>query len=283
MIIGVTSKRGGTGTTTIALTLSTILAKQFGRKVCLVDLQNNNDIKKITKIDGKQCIQNLLTEYGIADNKFTSLDENICRFGDFDIIPGVSSVITNFLLKKSSKIKQLLLRLNDIYDAVVLDIPDGDLFEALTDVGLDILPLNILDQNILVVNEYASNMDDRFLKGVVILNQVDEKVWPPVNKFKTFLGESKIYTLPFSPQLKSTMNLKGLLLSDILKTEFFKAFLPVCKLCDQKIQEYLELSTGKNIGITLGDLLESTPSKEKRKKPKKRGFFATLFGKREAL
>ena len=119
MITVVTSKRGGTGCTSLALVYSILLSKQK-RKVCMVDLKSNNDIVKLLKIKTNSSIDNLLSEFGVH-NKFSGLEDNICTQGGLDVIPGSVVNMKNYLLTKASKIKDLLLILEGRYDDVILD------------------------------------------------------------------------------------------------------------------------------------------------------------------
>ena len=278
MIVAVTSKRGGTGGTSLSLVMSYLLNKEFNRKVCLVDLRDNNDIKKLLQLNTQACVDNLLSEFGI-NNRFTTIEENIVEHNGVSVIPGVTTLITNYLLKKSTKIKELLIELNSRFDVVIVDVLDDELLEILVEIGVDILPINVLDQNRLVVEEYQKDMRVGFVKGIMVINRVDNRVWPQESMFKKHFSNNTLFVLPFSDRLKSTMNKDGLNLVEIGKTEFYTAFLSVCECVNSKIEEYNKGKYKVEDELTLDSLLESRPPVV-RKQPKqvKKGFFASLFG-----
>ena len=279
MIIAVTSKRGGTGGTTLSLAMSYCLYNHYHRNCCVVDLRNNNDIKKLLQLNTNACVDNLLSEFGV-NSKFTTVEENTVKFNGINIIPGVYTVITNYLLKKVNKLKELLIELNNRYDVVILDILDDELLETLVDIGVDILPVNVLDQNRLVIEEYQKDITSGFLKGIMVVNQINESVWPQEKLFRHFFKANTLFILPFSDKLKSTMNMDGIKWSDIVKTEFFNAFIPVCKCVDEKVEEYNRGKYKENEDLTLESILETKSpksTKPQQKTIKKKGFFASLF------
>lgn len=278
MIIAVTSKRGGTGGTTLSLAMSYCLFNHYHRNCCVVDLRNNNDVKKLLQLNTNACVDNLLSEFG-ANSRFTTIEENTVKVNGVNIIPGVFTVITNYLLKKVDKIKELLVELNNRYDVVILDILDDELLETLTDIGVDILPVNILDQNRLVVEEYQKDIASGFLKGIMVINQIDERVWPQEKLFKQFFKSNTLFVLPFSDKVKSVMNRDGLKWADIVKTEFFNSFVPICQCVDGKVEEYNKGKYKENEELTLENILESKAPKtpKQQKAMKKKGFFASLF------
>lgn len=279
MIVGVTSKRGGTGCTTLSLVLSYCLKTDYNRKVCIVDLRDNDDVRKLLDLDTQACVDNLLTSYDIH-SKFTTIEENTVSKIGVDVIPGVTVCITNYLLKKSEKIKILLDELDKRYDVVILDILDDELLETLKVIGVVVLPVNVLEQNMLVVEEYQPDMEIGHVSGLIVINKTDNSVWPEEGMFRKYFKKNRIFSLPYSPELKTILNKNGLKLESIIKTKFMISLAPICKNINEKIEEYNSGKFQAKEKLSLDSLLELKPAPSKRSQPAKRGFFSSLFGKK---
>lgn len=276
MIVAITSKGGGAGCSTISLVSTIILSKHFNRKCCLVDLRDNNDLVKLIKIRTQASINNLISDFGI-NNKFTTLEENTVEYNGIDVIPGVTTPVRNYLLKKTTKIKELLQELEKRYDVVVVDISDSELYQTLLSIDLKILPVNVLEQNVLLISKYKEEMSSGFLKGIVVINKLDNKVWPYDSLFKKAFSKDRIFLLPYSPDLRSSVNREGVRLDKISSTEFFNQLTTVCKYVDGKIAEYLSIK-GNDSQIDLSEIFETAPKHNNKKSKNKRGFLSSLFG-----
>lgn len=280
MLTAVSSKREGPGCTTLSLVLAYSLSRQFNRKVCLVDLRNNNDVKKILQLETFACVDNLLSQYGV-NSKLTTLEENTVEHNGVSVIPGVTSRLSNYLDRKSKEIKKLLEELDKLYDVVIIDITDGDLLEALLDLGTDIEKISILEQNRLVIEEYQKEMRDDSMRGLMIVNKVDERVWPKEQMFRKHFKDLSIFTLPYSDTLKTTINRNGLKFSEIMKTRFYSDFMLFCSSVNGIIEQYNNSRVSDiEQGISLDSILEK-PERTQQKVVEKKGFFSSLFNNKK--
>ena len=279
MIVAVTSRRGGTGCSTISLVMSSILKSHLEQRVCLVDLKDNNDTTKLIRVDTSASINNLISDFGL-NNRFTTMEENLINYNGISILPGVKSPIRNYLLKKTTRIKELLLQLEKDFDVVVVDVEDGELYRTLLSAEVNMLAINVLEQNSLVMCEYQEEMASGFLQGVMILNKVDARVWPYESLFRKAFSKDRIFLLPYSAELKSTINHYGVKLDLISNTKFFEELMEVCKFIKDKTKDYNEkLGLGKEGELDLSDIFEVFPKASTKKKSKKKGFFSSLFKK----
>jgi cellulose biosynthesis protein BcsQ len=280
MIAAVTSKRGGTGSTTIAVLSSICLNKSFKKKVCLVDLQYNSDIYKILGVKRNQGIDGLITSLGF-DNKDVKLEEHITNYDGLDVIQGTRVTLSTYLYKRSHNIKLLLDRLEDLYDVVILDMPDGELYEELTENGARIFPLNVMEQNMLVVLEYQEEMRNGVIPGLVIVNKLDNTIFPEKNLFeKNFLKKS-LYFLPYSDKVKNLLNLhtsgnagKGIKIKNISTTGFYNGINEISKTLNQEINFEKSKKINETLDDELGDIILDKPVVVKKKK--KNSIFSFL-------
>ncbi|MNM46031.1 CobQ/CobB/MinD/ParA nucleotide binding domain protein [compost metagenome] len=285
MIAAVTSKRGGTGSTTIAVLSSICLSKGFKRKVCLVDLQYNSDIYKILGVKRNQGIDGLITSLGF-DNKDVKLEEHITNYDGLDVIQGTRVTLSTYLYKRSHNIKLLLDKLEDLYDVVILDMPDGELYEELLENGSSIFPLNVMEQNMLVVLEYQEEMRNGLLPGLVIVNKLDNTIFPEKNLFeKNFLKKS-LYFLPYSDKVKNLLNLhtsgnagKGIKLKNISTTGFYNGINQISSTLNQEINLEKSRKINETLDDELGDIILDKPIAVKKKKKKSIFSFLKKGGK----
>lgn len=279
MITVVTSKRGGTGCTSLALVYSILLSKQK-RKVCMVDLKSNNDIVKLLKIKTNSSIDNLLSEFGVH-NKFSGLEDNICTQGGLDVIPGSVVNMKNYLLTKASKIKDLLLILEGRYDDVILDLEDGDLLEVLSrEDELNFLKINIIDQNMLTILEYQQLMDSPNFDGFLIVNKMEGNIFPQKRLFTEKFQKGKLFFIPVSSQFKNNVNREGITPSSVNNTEVLNSMVAVVNAVLPVINSYNSKINIETSTVDEGLVFENDKPKEEPKKKKKKGFsFFGLFKK----
>lgn len=279
MITVVTSKRGGTGCTSLALVYSILLSKQK-RKVCMVDLKSNNDIVKLLKIKTNSSIDNLLSEFGVH-NKFSGLEDNICTQGGLDVIPGSVVNMKNYLLTKASKIKDLLLILEGRYDDVILDLEDGDLLEVLSrEDELNFLKINVIDQNMLTILEYQQLMDSPNFDGFLIVNKMEGNIFPQKRLFTEKFQKGKLFFIPVSSQFKNNVNREGITPSSVNNTEVLNSMVAVVNAVLPVINSYNSKINIETSTVDVGLVFENDKPKEEPKKKKKKGFsFFGLFKK----
>ena len=278
MITVVTSKRGGTGCTSLALVYSILLSKQK-RKVCMVDLKSNNDIVKLLKIKTNSSIDNLLSEFGVH-NKFSGLEDNICTQGGLDVIPGSVVNMKNYLLTKASKIKDLLLILEGRYDDVILDLEDGDLLEVLSrEDELNFLKINVIDQNMLTILEYQQLMDSPNFDGFLIVNKMEGNIFPQKRLFTEKFQKGKLFFVPVSSQFKNNVNREGVTPSSVNNTEVLNSMVSVVNAVLPVINSYNSKISIETTVTDEGLIFENDKPKEEPKKKKKGFSFFVLFKK----
>lgn len=278
MITVVTSKRGGTGCTSLALVYSILLSKQK-RKVCMVDLKSNNDIVKLLKIKTNSSIDNLLSEFGVH-NKFSGLEDNICTQGGLDVIPGSVVNMKNYLLTKASKIKDLLLILEGRYDDVILDLEDGDLLEVLSrEDELNFLKINVIDQNMLTILEYQQLMDSPNFDGFLIVNKMEGNIFPQKRLFTEKFQKGKLFFVPVSSQFKNNVNREGVTPSSVNNTEVLNSMVSVVNAVLPVINSYNSKISIETTVTDEGLIFENDKPKEEPKKKKKGFSFFGLFKK----
>ena len=172
MIVSIVSKKGGTGCTTLTLTLGNCLNKEHGKSVCVLDLKTNNDTRKLLNINSKASVSNLITSYGVY-NTITSIEENVVNIGGIGVIPSVAIPYRSYLCNKISRIKELLIELEKRYNYVLIDMEDSEAYSLLRKNGVETIPINVLEHNILVASEYSEEMKIGSLQGYVFVNKLD--------------------------------------------------------------------------------------------------------------
>lgn len=276
MIVSITSKRGGTGCTTLALTAAVCMTKKFSRKTCLVDLKTGNDIARLLTVKNNYTIDNLITEIGI-NTEYINVSDSIYNYNGLDVLPGTVVRMPMFLYKRTSKIKDLLSYLDSMYDLVILDIDDGLVYKELKSLGLDTYPVNVIDQNMLSVLEYQYDIRKGTIKGLIVVNKMDNSVYPSRTEFDKNFNKDRLFYVPESNRIKHLMNrvmTDGFNLKQMSSTEYFKSVFEICRTIDgvfMKIQ---------NSTIEGSNAFSSILQGEKPKKEEK-GFMSFLFKSRK--
>lgn len=279
MIAAITSKRGGVGCTTIGLLVSLYLSKYLGKSVCIVDLKNTNDVARLLHINTEASIDNLITDLGI-DNDIVSVEDNICDYDKISVIPGTTVPLITYLYKKSTNIKELLKRLDESYDIVIIDVKDDLLYEDLKAKGLNLLQINVLEQNMLVISEYQEVMQSGYLDGLIVVNKLDNSVIPEKNKFLKNFDKNNIYFLENNNLIKNVMN-SSLNLAEISKTQFFMGIKAICERIVKEMPKYV--SEEDKICDDTDSLFYEASIENKKSRmigpKKKKSLFSALFGK----
>lgn len=269
MITAVTSKRGGTGCTSVALVYALLLSKR-DRKVCVVDLRTSNDIVKLLKINTSASVDNLLSEFGVH-NKFSGLEENILSQGGLDVIPGSVVPMRNYLLTKASRLKDLLLILEGRYNDVILDIEDGDLLEVLSrEEELHFLNINVIDQNMLVISEYQSFMNNNNLQGLLLVNKMDDDIFPQKRLFTEQFPKGKVFFIPSSKKFRDSINREGLNLKSVSNTKVFESIGKVADVAIPIVDNYNNSIGLDTEGVDEGLVFEDENGNPINNKPKRR-------------
>lgn len=278
MIISVTSKRGGTGRTSVAIILALNLAKHHGKSVCLVDLKQSNDIIKLLKLKTSATIDNLITPLGFG-GEFTKVEDNLCKYDAIDILPGTCIQLPTYLYKSSNYVLALLQYLAQTFDFVVLDIDDAMLYEDLKSKQLGMYPLHVLDQNMLVVAEYQEDMRTGGLEGLILVNKVNDKVFPGRSEYSKNFDTKSLYFLEDSLAVRNTLNRvdrrKGINFTAIVKTGFYKE---IDRIGTRLIEVAPRFERVEHTYVDKNSLFYEPPKTKQvvNKKPAKKSFLARL-------
>lgn len=226
MIYSATSRRGGTGRTAVAALTSVNLAMHQGKSVCLIDLSQRADIGKILNVDRNHCVDSLISVLGF-DNNFVDMENCIIDFNGLDIILGTKVDLPKYLYKRASKIKALLEELDKRYDIVIADV-DYDVHEELVYLDTKLVPIHVLTQNMLVIEQYQDDIRNCTLDGYVIVNSLDSSVLPDKDLFTKNLDTSRLFFLDRSPELMTELNKNKFNLNQITKTSFYRSLEGIC-------------------------------------------------------
>jgi len=112
--IGIVAIKGGVGKTTVALNIGAVLAKEFDKKVLIVDANYSapNLGLHVGIVNPDKTIQDVLKERCSPESAIVNH-----KLG-FDIIPGS---LTEWRMKYHHKLKQKLASLKQKYDYIILD------------------------------------------------------------------------------------------------------------------------------------------------------------------
>lgn len=282
MIIPVISKRGGSGCTTLSITISLKLAKHYNKKVCLVELRNTRDISKILNLSHSKCIDNLITELGFND--YLTIEDNVNKYDSIDIILGTKVSTESYLYKRSSRVRELLLELDRRYDIVIMDIRAGSLYVELEEFGIPMIPIHVLEHGMVSVLEYQNDFNEGSLKGFICINKFNENLFPPQDTYLQFINKPKSLFLYDSFKVKNALNncivKKGAFpLREVLSVPSFNHELT--NLCDKIISSSKKINavTDSNEIDEFFEALSTTKQKNKTTGKKKR---FSLFSRKGA-
>lgn len=292
MLVSVTSKKGGTGATTVALTLATLISKT-NLKCCVVDLKSSQDYAKILNLDPSSNLDHLITELGI-NNEFIKVSDNIHKYGSMDVLLGTVVELNGYLFKKAMRLKELFEYLEDSYDIVLIDMKEDRLSTKLNNLGLTIYPIHVMDQNLLVTSLYQDEMKKE-LHGALVINKVNDSIYPDRKVFQSIYSNKDIFFLPYSNNVGGFLNetirngnlaTKLLAKDQVFITEIKKLLNLVLKVNKEYNEKYLSFS--EDSGSSFKEFLENADKLQKgTKKPKaanktvksKKGIFSFLSRK----
>lgn len=281
MIISVTSKRGGVGCTTLAITLSLVMSK-MNKSVCLVELNSSQDYSKLLNLNSSKGIDSLITEIGF-NSEYTNIDDYLYKYDSLDVLLGTRVDMQRYLYNRSERIKDLLQALDEKYDLVVIDITDEKLYEELRELDVRMYPVHVLEQNMLVAIEYRSDMKKSSLDGLIVVNKLDNDIYPAQKLFSKVFPDTEIVYLPFSNSLRNFNNLtirnKGSVpLVSLVKESFYPE---IKNLCSKLITLSDNYNSAKKSCTEDLDSFFSNLEPRKKQEKKKSGFgFISIFRKK---
>lgn len=290
MITAVTCRKGGSGVTTLTLSLATVI-KSKKIKTVIVDLKNQQDYSKILNIKNRRCIDYLITGLGFNNSTGIELSDGIYDYNGIDVIQGTKTALQGYLYRHVNEVANLLEYLEETYDLVIIDVKDDQLLDKLVDVGVNIFKIHVLDQNMLLTSLYQDVMEDSNLQGILVVNKMDKRVYPPAKVYKEVFKGKKITFLPYSPNvagiINETIRNKGQFPTKILNSEpkYYEGVVSIANELVGVNKAYnKEVGVGKMTNTDdfknfLNDKIDGVSHKKKNGSGKK-GLLSSLFGKR---
>lgn len=234
MIYAITSRKSGCGRTTIALLTAMLTASKVNGSTILLDLSYGNDIYSVLKANKPNAsIDNLISAVGL-DPSYIDFDENLIDVNGMFFIPGTSVNQSRYLEKRYLNVKDLLDVVHSKFNSVIIDV-DYSLYEELVDLGLEITPIHVLDQNMLNVEKYQSDIQTGIFTGFYVLNRYREEVFPNFTFFDRNFKQGSLVVVDLDVELTSILNRKNLTLNSIEKSKCFEGLDVLSNLISQNV------------------------------------------------
>lgn len=234
MIYAITSRKSGCGRTTVALLTAMLTASKVNGSTILLDLSYGNDIYSVLKADKPNAsIDNLISAVGL-DPSYIDFDENLVDVGGMFFIPGTSVNQSRYLEKRYLNVKDLLDVVHSKFNSVIIDV-DYPLYEELVDLGLEITPIHILDQNMLNIEKYQSDIQTGLFTGFYVLNKYREEVFPNFTFFDRNFKQGSLVVIDLDVELTSILNRKTLTFKSIERSKCFEGLDVLSNIISQNI------------------------------------------------
>lgn len=260
MFYAITSKRKGCGRSTLALLSSIMVYNKTKGSTLLVDLGSNNDFCSLLNIKNKNSsIDNLISAISLQlDN--LDYEGNIVHTGGFFLLPGTAVKQPRYLEKRCNDIVYLLKELESKFNTIILDV-DYSLYGDLVDCGLDIVPIHVLEQNMLNVEGYHKDIQSQIFEGFYVVNRYENTVFPQLELFEKNFKRNCLICVEKDNELKSSLNRKKIDVGTIKGSSVISG---VSQLAD---------IISENLNVIEKDFAENT-------RKKKIGLFAKMFNKK---
>ena len=260
MFYAITSKRKGCGRSTLALLSSIMVYNKTKGSTLLVDLGSNNDFASILNLKKpNSSIDNLISAISLQLDEL-DFENNIVHTGSFYLLPGTSIKQPRYLEKRCNDIVHLLKELESRFNTIILDV-DYTLYGDLVDYGLDIVPIHVLEQNMLNVEGYHKDIQTQIFEGFYVINRYEPNVFPQMELFEKNFKKNSLICIARDNDLKSNLNRKKV---DMGMIKGSKAFSGVSQLAD---------IISDNLNVIEKQFSDKHVKTEV-------GFFAKLFGKK---
>lgn len=292
MIAAVTCRKGGSGVTTLTLSIASYL-REKNVKTVIVDLKNQCDYRTILSIKNCQPIDYLITGLGFNNSNGINIEEGIYHCNGIDFIQGTKVTIQGYLYRHVNELSDLLSYLEETYDLVLLDMKHDQLLDKLVDLGIRIFPIHVLDQNMLLTTLYLDVMKDTNLNGMLVVNKMDKRVYPPSKVYKEVFRGKEITFLPYSPVVAGLIN-ETIRNNGQFPVKLMNSEPNYSQQVDKLTDKLIEINSAYNEKVGVGSMTDEDDFKEfinnkvdgvqhKKKKKKtngKKGLLSSVFGKR---
>lgn len=261
MFYAITSKRKGCGRSTLALLSSMMVYNKTKGSTLLVDLGSNNDFASILNLKRpNSSIDNLISAISLQLDEL-DYEGNIVHTGSFYLLPGTAIKQPRYLEKRCNDIVHLLKELESKFNTIILDV-DYTLYGDLVDHGLDIVPIHVLEQNMLNVEGYHRDIQTQIFEGFYVVNRYEPNVFPQMELFEKNFKRNALICVARDNDLKSNLNRKKV---DIGVIKGSSVFAGVSQLAD---------IIAENLNVIEKEFSDKHVKSEV-------GFFAKLFGKKD--
>lgn len=272
MFYAITSKRKGCGRSTLALLSSMMVYNKTKGSTLLVDLGSNNDFCSMLNIKApKSSIDNLISSISLQLDDL-DLEGNIVHTGGFYLLPGTAIKQPRYLEKRCNDVVYLLKELESKFNTIILDV-DYSLYGDLVDYGLDIVPIHVLEQNMLNVEGYQRDIQSQIFEGFYVVNRYEDNVFPEIELFEKNFKKNSVICVRKDDNLKSNVNRKRIDVGLIKGSKCFDGISTIAEIISENLNVIEKEFSSKNSKVKIGffDKIfgnKKTPSKPSRPKQK---------------
>lgn len=284
MFYAITSKRKGCGRSTLALLSSMMVYNKTKGSTLLVDLGSNNDFCSMLNIKApKSSIDNLISSISLQLDDL-DLEGNIVHTGGFYLLPGTAIKQPRYLEKRCNDVVYLLKELESKFNTIILDV-DYSLYGDLVDYGLDIVPIHVLEQNMLNVEGYQKDIQSQIFEGFYVVNRYEDNVFPEIELFEKNFKKNSVICINKDTNLKSSINRKRVDVGLIKGSRCFDGISTIAEIISENLNVIEKEFSSKNSKVKVGFFermfgKKKTPSKPAR--PKQEATTAVKRSRRPA-